>query len=154
MSTNRLGVGGWVDPRYPNRDADGRVVCRRCSAVIPKGRRRTFCSAECVHEWRLRTDAGYLRLKTFERDHGICALCGVDSVAERRVKKARGTGRCWQADHIVPVVEGGGQCGLDNIRTLCHVCHLAMTAELAKRRAEKRAAAHRSMSLFGEQSNA
>jgi len=41
----------------------------------------------------------------------------------------------WQADHITPVVEGGGGCGLDNLRTLCTRCHHAETSALAKRRA-------------------
>lgn len=40
----------------------------------------------------------------------------------------------WQADHIKPVVEGGGGCGLDNYRTLCLRCHKGATAELAHRR--------------------
>jgi 5-methylcytosine-specific restriction endonuclease McrA len=40
----------------------------------------------------------------------------------------------WQADHIKPVVEGGGQCALDNLRTLCLRCHKGVTAELASRR--------------------
>lgn len=40
----------------------------------------------------------------------------------------------WDADHIVPVVEGGGQCGLDGYRTLCIGCHQRQTAELAARR--------------------
>jgi 5-methylcytosine-specific restriction endonuclease McrA len=38
-------------------------------------------------------------------------------------------------DHIVPVVEGGGACGLENLRTLCKPCHKRVTAELAGRRA-------------------
>jgi 5-methylcytosine-specific restriction enzyme A len=25
----------------------------------------------------------------------------------------------WSADHNMRVVEGGGECGLENIRTLC-----------------------------------
>jgi 5-methylcytosine-specific restriction protein A len=44
----------------------------------------------------------------------------------------------WDADHIVPVVEGGGECDLDNYRTLCIPCHKRVTAELAARRAEQR----------------
>jgi 5-methylcytosine-specific restriction protein A len=44
----------------------------------------------------------------------------------------------WQMDHINPVVEGGGQCGLDNLRTLCLRCHKNATAELASRRARAR----------------
>lgn len=47
----------------------------------------------------------------------------------------------WEADHIVPVIEGGGQCDLDNYRTLCLPCHRRVTAELARRRAERRRAA-------------
>lgn len=44
----------------------------------------------------------------------------------------------WQADHIRPVVEGGGGCGLENLRTLCRCCHKRVTAELAARRARER----------------
>lgn len=44
----------------------------------------------------------------------------------------------WEADHIIPVVEGGGQCGLENYRTLCCPCHRRATAELAARRAAAR----------------
>jgi hypothetical protein len=40
----------------------------------------------------------------------------------------------WDADHIVPVSEGGGECDLSNIRTLCLRCHRQATAELRARR--------------------
>ena len=49
----------------------------------------------------------------------------------------------WQADHIVPVVEGGGSCRLDNLRILCVWCHKEETRALAKRRAEQRRALQR-----------
>lgn len=51
-----------------------------------------------------------------------------------------GTVSCWEADHIVPVVEGGGGMagGLDNVRTLCVPCHRRETADLAARRANAR----------------
>jgi 5-methylcytosine-specific restriction protein A len=39
----------------------------------------------------------------------------------------------WDADHIVPVVEGGGECDLANIRTLCLVCHRQETMKLRAR---------------------
>eukprot|EP01138_Halocafeteria_seosinensis_P008091 gb/GECG01008267.1/.p1 GENE.gb/GECG01008267.1/~~gb/GECG01008267.1/.p1 ORF type:complete len:1555 (+),score=193.94 gb/GECG01008267.1/:1-4665(+) len=42
-------------------------------------------------------------------------------------------GSYWQADHIVPVVEGGGSCGWTNFRTLCTSCHRQVTAELRAR---------------------
>lgn len=40
----------------------------------------------------------------------------------------------WEAEHIIPVVEGGGCCGLDNMTTLCLPCHRASTKALAQRR--------------------
>jgi hypothetical protein len=39
----------------------------------------------------------------------------------------------WDADHILPVTEGGGECDLDNIRTLCLRCHRVVTAQLRER---------------------
>lgn len=45
----------------------------------------------------------------------------------------------WEADHIVPVVHGGGgACGLENLRTLCRACHHRETAQLASVRAKDR----------------
>ena len=52
----------------------------------------------------------------------------------RRAKR-----RLWELDHITPVVEGGADCGLDNLRTLCWSCHKQETAALAGRRAARRA---------------
>lgn len=43
----------------------------------------------------------------------------------------------WEADHIVPLVEGGAW-GPENVRTLCRRCHRKQTAALARRRAEVR----------------
>ena len=41
----------------------------------------------------------------------------------------------WDADHVVAVVEGGGECDLDNYRTLCLSCHHVATTALRRRRA-------------------
>src|SRR3981081_1011518 len=114
-------------------------------------RRRTFCSDFCVHQWRLRTDPGYLRDQVFARDRGICAVCHIDTLAAyAALKRARGPARIaglrlygmktitrrrslWDADHIRPVAEGGGQCDLDNLRTLCIPRHREVTAQLRLR---------------------
>jgi 5-methylcytosine-specific restriction endonuclease McrA len=141
--------GGRVDPGTLEKGPNGRTLCRWCNLETPQGR-RTFCSEWCVNEWRLRTDPGYLRDQVFERDRGVCALCSVDCVAElRRLKRLRGVHRAagwaawglrprqraslWDADHIVPVAEGGGECDLSNIRTLCIRCHREATRELRSR---------------------
>ncbi len=150
MSTHRTMPGGWADKSNLAKGANGRNLCRWCNLEVPQGR-STFCSQWCVEEWRLRTDPGYLREKVLERDQGICARCGVDCLAAwRDLKRSRGSGRArafahwglrtgsrkslWDADHVVPVVEGGGECDLENLRTLCLRCHRAATAELRKRR--------------------
>lgn len=38
----------------------------------------------------------------------------------------------WEADHIKPVVFGGGESGLDNLRTLCVPCHRLETRKLRR----------------------
>jgi 5-methylcytosine-specific restriction endonuclease McrA len=90
-----------------------------------------------------------MRTRVFERDRGICALCAIDCVAElHRLRRLRGAARLrasaewrlgsrkslWDADHIIPVVLGGGECDLSNMRTLCLKCHRTRTAELAESR--------------------
>jgi 5-methylcytosine-specific restriction protein A len=134
-------------PLGPNR----LPLCRWCELEIVAKRRRTFCSDYCVHQWRLRTDPGYLRDQVFARDRGICAACSIDTIgAYTALKRARGAAReaglrlygmssitarrsLWDADHIRAVAEGGGQCDLDNLRTLCLLCHREATAKLRRR---------------------
>lgn len=120
-------------------------ICRWCGGPVPKCR-FTFCSPECVHHWRLRTDPGYLRDQVFLRDRGVCAACLVDTealrkdkrkldfAARRRFEKEWGRRKAlWDADHIIPVAEGGGQCDLSNMRTLCLKCHRRATNALRAR---------------------
>jgi 5-methylcytosine-specific restriction protein A len=81
------------------------------------------------------------------RDQGVCAICQADTVfAFAELKRSRGRRRqellahwglrrisrrtLWDADHIRPVVEGGGECDLENIRTLCLACHRQETRNL------------------------
>ena len=134
-------------PRGPN----GLPLCRWCDLEILAKRRRTFCSGFCVHQWRLRSDPGYLRDQVLARDRGRCAVCAADTLAIfAALKRARGTARAeglrvygmrsltsrrslWDADHIIPVAEGGGQCDLDNLRTLCLLCHREETGRLRTR---------------------
>ena len=130
------------------RGPNGRGLCRWCKTEV-SGRRRTFCSDGCVHEWRLRSSSSYLRDCVLARDHGICALCGLDTIRLRRsvmrlsfgkrmielrrLRIARGRKSWWEADHIVAVVDGGDS-SLENIRTLCVGCHREVTAALRVRR--------------------
>lgn len=144
-------IGGRLKREALPVGPNGLPLCRWCELEILAKRRRTFCSEYCVHQWRLRTDPGYLRDQVFARDKGVCALCDADTIAiYNALKRARGANRLaglslygmasidarrslWDADHIRAVAEGGGQCDLDNIRTLCLPCHREETARLRLR---------------------
>lgn len=145
--------------------------CRWCGESV-RPPRRSWCSDGCVSEYQaLQPDA--LRRAVFERDRGICALCGRDCQAlETRINERlrglvggntrqlelRARGRwhrmfqrlgvpvlsfhrlarsLWDADHTVPLVEGGANT-VENMRTLCLPCHKRQTRALAGRRAAAR----------------
>ena len=159
MHPSRTLPGGRVRRSDLPLGPNGLPLCRWCELEIVAKRRRTFCSDYCVHQWRLRTDPGYLRDQVFARDRGRCAVCQADTVAlYAALKRARGPARAaglrlygmktissrrslWDADHILPVAEGGGQCDLDNIRTLCLLCHREATARLRSRLGRKSSSA-------------
>ena len=151
MLVPRTLSGGRTSAASLAKGPNGLPLCRWCDLEILAKRRRTFCSDYCVDQWRLRTDPGYVRERVFARDRGVCAGCGADTVAIfAALKRARGKERAaglrfygmkgigsrkslWDADHVVPVAEGGGQCDLDNLRTLCVACHREATAALRAR---------------------
>jgi 5-methylcytosine-specific restriction protein A len=155
----RTAPGGFVNSKLLPKGPNGRALCRRCQTEVPVGR-RTFCSEPCIHEWKLRTQPEYAAEQVEKRDKGVCAVCKVDTTALRSEFRLvpRGSSqvlwlgarnlpvellmrrRWFDVDHVVPVVEGGGSCGLENLRTLCVPCHKRETAKLAARRAEARRA--------------
>lgn len=132
--------------------------CTWCGEPVGKGR-QTWCSDACVDAWRQAYDWTYIRRQVYQRDAGVCQLCGCDTVRITRLwrhvrqwsylaavwlKKQyqeQGFNQLlyppWQADHIVPRVRGGGN-ELENLRTLCEPCHKVVTAELASERAIER----------------
>ena len=149
MSTSRTMPGGFADRNALEKGANRRAPCRWCGLEVPRGR-FTFCSEYCVHEWKLRTNPGYLREQVYLRDRGACAHCGLNThAAYAELKRSRGACRLkllahwglkrisrkslWDADHVVPVAEGGGECDIDNLRTLCLVCHRKQTSKLQRR---------------------
>ena len=130
----------------------------------------TFCSYKCFQQWKVRTSGSHIRRTVFDLEAGVCQLCNRDmheiflryrsmSPPDRfqellRLKfSTKGIdmnsaqiihspveGHFWQADHIVPVAEGGGECDLTNFRTLCTPCHKKETSSLNQRLARKRLA--------------
>jgi 5-methylcytosine-specific restriction enzyme A len=156
----RRQAGGWVDPKQLPLSPGGRPLCRKCQSEIPKGSgRRTFCSEDCVEQWKIRTQPEFAAERVHTRDKGVCVLCQRDCdallrkirVTKRALRSRRmqelglpdyllRRRRYWEVDHILPVVEGGGSCGLSNLRTLCWACHKEATRALGVRRGRIRAA--------------
>lgn len=126
-----------------------------------------FCSHKCQEEFQLRSSQTYMRTRVLEAEQGICQHCGLyahdlflkvrDAPPSQRKDMLENTwlaqlslkqlnemirapveGDFWQVDHIRPVYSGGGQCSLDNLQTLCTVCHKARTAQQAKERSQMR----------------
>jgi 5-methylcytosine-specific restriction enzyme A len=163
-----------LDSVYPcRRDAEGRHLCRYCGGVL-SGRRTAWCGEECVREALIRIRPGWARSAVYNRDRGVCALCGFDAgLVERAARHLAGSldgyfdvapylaireARCllarvggatmglwdgrfphlWEADHILPVAEGGNLCGLDGYRTLCRRCHAKESGRLRKRLNQRR----------------
>lgn len=140
--------------------------CTWCDAVLPKGKTR-WCSQQCVEDFLIRNGRRAAWMVE-QRDKGVCAACGLDTLKLKhrimgmryralgyRTKSGKKRPYSWsrvqrlmrkhnlpyqpfEADHILPVVEGGGLCGLDNYRTLCIPCHKKETKALAARRARHR----------------
>lgn len=124
-----------------------------------------FCSTECGDAWSFRTGGStWARKLLYQAEKGICQDCGLDTKElcfqlkncdsqeeRRRMLEEKGItykvnrlvnnptmSNIWEADHIVPVAEGGGECGLDNYQTLCVQCHQNKTNREHERRAKLR----------------
>ncbi len=114
--------------------------------------KQNWCGRECVDEYLIRRSSTDARRITFARDQGVCSECDLDTVElhqhfVRYVGKMRmqairmecvrrgphptpeavsgrvSGGSLWDMDHVLPVKDGGGGCGLDNLQTLCVWCH-------------------------------
>ncbi|NXO01336.1 ZRAB3 endonuclease, partial [Rhinopomastus cyanomelas] len=124
-----------------------------------------FCSHACQEDFSIRSSQSYLRTKVFEIEHGVCQFCNQnaqelyltirDAPKCQRKKLLESSwmsqlplgqlneiitkpteGQFWQVDHIKPVYSGGGQCSLENLQTLCTLCHRERTAKQAKERSQ------------------
>ncbi|VFQ74958.1 unnamed protein product [Cuscuta campestris] len=139
-------------------------VCKKSCAKAPEYFEDLFCSLDCHEEYRLRTSRRYMRERLFEIEHGICTNCQlnchklvkhirllshdkredhINKVAPQIAKRRKlleklvhdpNEGNAWHADHITPVYKGGGECFLENMRTLCVACHADVTAAQRKER--------------------
>jgi len=149
MNTNRY-YNKLIDAKLLPKNADGLTCCRWCGKGVSPPR-RTMCSPECALEIRIRSSHKFMKQEVYKRDKGICVMCKIDTkiIAKnalklnlenrkvylinynipmtRKIWKRKFGGGLWDADHIIAVKNGGGCCGLDNLRTLCIQCHKKIT---------------------------
>ena len=78
----------------------------------------------CVRSYMLRNNPGRTRHYVWMRDRGKCVI-------ENCVSGS------WQADHIVPLIDGGS-FEMSNLQTLCRRHHNLKTAREAGERASRR----------------
>lgn len=132
-------------------------LCNGKLAKSPEYFEDLFCGLTCFQEYRLRTSGRALRQALFQIERGICSQCKLDcfklvkyikplhkgkreeyirnvapNIASRKKLLDKLVhepieGNVWHADHIIPVYKGGGECTLENMRTLCVACHYEVT---------------------------
>jgi 5-methylcytosine-specific restriction protein A len=147
--------------RFSGKGPNGRNVCRWCGTEVPQGRHH-WCGQDCVDQYLATKGHQHLIDRVLARDKGVCAKCGIDTIAYRKQRYRKpltmvpnpelkgctmpdycldgwdsGRRRWWEADHIVPCHEGG-QNVLSNLQTLCTLCHKARTRQQAALRAQRR----------------
>jgi len=70
-----------------------------------------YCSTKAYEIFAvIKGNNSQIRKQLFEIDGGFCRSCGVYD-------------ENWEADHVIPVHQGGGLCGIENFQTLCTDCH-------------------------------
>ncbi len=90
-------------------------VCACGCGLAIGGRKRKWFSEACrtqayIHFAIVKGDSQVIRWQLYNIDFGACRSCG--AITEE-----------WEADHILPVSQGGGGCDLSNFQTLCKECH-------------------------------
>ena len=110
-----------------------RGVCSNCG-INTEDLRKAF---RWFNDWLHKEDAragNSLRGVTFRTEPTLRSLMSAKGIPKHLALEDN----FWQADHIIPLAEGGKLCDLDNLRTVCIPCHKKHTAALAARLAQQR----------------
>lgn len=114
------------------------AICNLDTRYPQKARRHALEASQ--HEWESLNErnAGFNRGRPIKLGSHYCYIPpGLMAIVERRVKAALAPWRMetwwkrhtfWDHDHIKLVTDGGGECDLSNLRTLCVRCHAGRSA--------------------------
>lgn len=111
----RYQTGLTLEDIFPFKN--GVCACGCNEPIVPP--KKKWASQRCnqqafIYFAIVKGDTSVIRQELYIRDRGMCQMCGCEDLH-------------WQADHIIPVIDGGGACGLDNFQTLCTSCHQLKT---------------------------
>lgn len=129
-------------PPLPNWQS-GKGHCRWCGKPVYRTgteslNMRALWHSECVTTYKIATRSSFQRRYLYLRDRGICALCGKKHV----------WADAWEADHRYPLHLVDRSLPYDqivkywtieNLQTLCHLCHTIKTAAENRARSKARA---------------
>jgi len=109
-------------------------VCRKCKL-----------DTECLGAKLRRLATPEARAKYFTEGGGgtaveVAFFTRLSAKRRRLVVESPKAGCMWEADHELPVFDGGGEAELQNYQTLCVACHAEKTQAEARRRAQARQA--------------
>lgn len=100
----------YIQPEWLNtwsekeKGPNGKCFCKFCRKEVPPGRRRYWCSQECIDE--LNRQSGSPRQLAYKRDGGVCAHCGLDCEKLERVHdylkyRAKKTWYHWEIEREI-----------------------------------------------------
>jgi len=143
-----------TDPQFARSQVyrRDRGVCARCGLdteylrqtaewLSRLAERRWHFTKDCTGNWpRMALEYDAIKVSGDQRaaaalEQLTLAYLGYRDRRSRWSMPSLQTDHLWEADHILPVSEGGGECGLEGLRTLCLPCHRAATRQLMHRRA-------------------
>lgn len=134
------------DPQYQRvklleRD---RGICNACGRDMERAMRRVGDRFKLHNQyepnsrfWRCRSRAGEpaaVRMRRIWWDRWPALQERLERLRKDRIHRMLLDGypvhisvSWWQADHILPVAQGGARSGIDELQTLCHGCHTLKT---------------------------
>ena len=118
-----MGRSGFI----PLSSVEANGKCKNCGAELT-GRRTSYCSDECAHEFFVKNNWQALANKLKREADYTCQRCGkrgrayCSEVHEDRI----------EAHHIVPIYKGGDEFDPDNVVVVCHKCHMELHRRLER----------------------
>jgi len=108
-----------------------RLDCGRLDRIIARLRFNTAHGADDIRD----AYTGERSAPAVDAEGEATALWLIENLGLGRRKRSCSL---WQADHRMPFSDGGADCGLGNLRTLCLECHRVQTRELHRQLKSKR----------------